>query len=602
MRRLAARERWEYDNAIGSGGETKQYFSSSFPPKIRKIIEAFEKKERIKEIKADLSKDGMQAIPEMFKDEKKRAMLTVCAKIQAVPYGITKHEWVRLLAKETGKHPATLYRWVEKFNKNPVSFSNKQNTLSININSRTFEDPAIDWAVSEHLSDLRKPKRDLYQLLKIEAGKQNWQIGSEKTFYRILKKIKSPLIDCARGGRKAIEQQMPRIESDITVFHVMERLVGDQHIGDHVIVDRNNIMVTPAMYAWVDLRSRFFTGLYPSISSYNAYDVGMALRESCEYGIAKEMYTDNGKPEISKHLLNIRHQLNGLATFGELDWIEDRLPDDFYGMNHKKARVRNPQSKIIESLFWHAIEANLIKQGVPGYAKRSQNEYENLRAQKEIKRLHKQGKLLNANEYFAEVKKAVDTWNGHLMQTESIIPEKYFFDHIANAPIAHLDGKTLDFIFLPSAARVVRKSMVRIKLPGYGVCNFYSRDLFPLSKPANKPGIKVEVRFNPYDPQKVYILDIDKNKLICIAERWGKINPKDPVALSSKIREQMGLVSYWEKLTRQQIKKARQVVRYSPYTPAARKISAIEKFRKKMPSDEATDLALIEAYARSMGT
>lgn len=591
IQRKAETERWPFEE-IKKGCVSKRYYKfTGLPPDIRKAImdqhKHFDALESIRGKRLSVS-------PDMLSKEKTRVMLDAYTQMQHVPEGFGKDEWVKVLAQRYGKSPATLYRWEARILKEGgVRSRKKKNILEPDIPARSFSPEALEWGRGVWLSDNGKTKRQVYELLQAEAIRNDWRIGSEKTFYRLMSQIPEPLVRFAQGGRKALEQEMPRLETDLTVFHVMERLVGDQHVFDYVCANADGGLSTPMCYAWVDLRSRYFPGVYPCISSYNAFDVGMSLRYACRFGIPAEIYTDNGKPELSAHIQQVRHQLSGLSVVGDIE-ISGANPKE--EMGHRKAKVRNPQAKIIESLFYHALEAPLRKRGIPGYAKRSEDPYENDLIRKEINRLKRSGKLLSLEEFYSEVAAVIDEWNSHTLTTEPIVPEQYFFGHLDEAPIKHMDAATLDMIFLPAVTRTVRQSKIRLKLPGYGVCHFYSPELFPLSRSKGKRGKKVEVRYNPYDPSRVYVIDLESVELIAIADRWDKVNPKSGEQLAPKYREQHRVVAHWEKLFGRYTKNQGRVYRFSPMTRTAKQAEKLEKRRLEKASREQIDEALINLW------
>lgn len=102
----------------------------------------------------------------------------------------------------------------------------------------------------------------------------------------------------------------------------------------------------------------------------------------------------------------------------------------------------------------------------------------------------------------------------------------------------------------------------------------------------------MEVKYNPYDPASAYVLDKESSELICIAERWEKIDPKDGTALGRKIRRQRQLIGWWMEIAADLSSRAEaKPVKLSPYTAAAQAAAA----QKRLKEDVAIDRAALQA-------
>ena len=90
------------------------------------------------------------------------------------------------------------------------------------------------------------------------------------------------------------------------------------------------------------------------------------------------------------------------------------------------------------------------------------------------------------------------------------------------------------------------------------------------------------MRWNPYDASRIYVLDLDTHKQICIAERWKAIDPFDKSEVATKIRRQNQLIKNWVDVTRQLAKPETKLHKLSPYAEAAAEILSIEAVREEI--------------------
>lgn len=180
-----------------------------------------------------------------------------------------------------------------------------------------------------------------------------------------------------------------------------------------------------------------------------------------------------------------------------------------------------------------------MQMGLPGYSRREHsNEKENEFIQANLRKDIKGRKLLHAKEFFDIVLKVWSRWNTHVMSDQSV-PEQVFLDGITRPDIIRFPEQVLDFIFLPAERRKVNKSLVGVTLPGFGKCQWYSPRLSGLN------GKYVEVRYNPYAPEKAYLLNAESHEMIDVAEQWKMIDPHDRNAIIDKVRRQNQILKHW---------------------------------------------------------
>jgi hypothetical protein len=93
--------------------------------------------------------------------------------------------------------------------------------------------------------------------------------------------------------------------------------VGDQHRFDFWVVDDDTGEVfRPEGYFWQDLRTRIIYGAAVDCR-YDAWLIGLALRVGIAiFGAFGSIYTDNGRPELSRYLAGILADMRALG----LEW------------------------------------------------------------------------------------------------------------------------------------------------------------------------------------------------------------------------------------------------------------------------------------------
>ena len=547
----------------------------------------------------------MSIAPERM-DDKTAKRLRVLKRAAECPTGVALGDWYAKISAEESVSIPTIYRWLTEQAKGKVmsdrapisvALSVASGPLAVAVKSRSFAPQALEYGLSLLTRNPNMDVKRAYYETAAEAEKQGWEIGSLQSFYRKWNEIPEAIRVLNRSGRRGLEATVkPPVERDLTTYKVYEELCGDQHIFDYTVFDDDGEPIRPQMFAWVDMRSRYFSGIWPVMGDYDKYAVGFALREACRWGIPDTLYTDWGKPERSDYVAHLRKQLDGYAILAQRD------DNGEGGMGHKKAKPRNAQAKPIESYFYHAFEGPLEQRGLPGYSRQDKkDEKRNEFIQAKLREEIKENKLLHAKDFFEIVMQVLDEWHKHTMTEEPIQPEKCFLESITARPLHRFNYKTLDFIFLPAAIRQVRNSLVEMTLPGFGKCRWYAPELALIAKRGKRP--RVEVRFNPYDASAVHCLDIESHALICTAERWEKIDPHDMDAVSKKIRSQNSLLKHFIEIQRQLLKPElpAKIHRYTPYTPAAAEVKNMEETREHLAVNDAEINRKLINLAKSMG-
>lgn len=571
----------------GNGGKTWRIsiVDPAIPEEAR--VAAGYRDPRFDGLKKRLQEEETVYIAPEHLNEKSAKRLRVLRLASECPPDSTTGEWYAEIALREDVSVPTIYRWMAERKRGKVVsdrapidvvVSANSGPLSVALSSRSFAPQALEYGLSLLAKNPSMEVKHAYRETVAEAERQGWECGSLASFYRRWNEIPDAVKLLGSSGKRGLEAAIkPAIVRDLSVYRVYEVLVGDQHIFDHTVLDDDGQPIRPQMFCWGDVRSRYISGVWPVMGDYDKYAVGFALREACRWGIPETLYTDWGRPERSDYVAHLRKQMSGYAAFASMDESDEIMP-------HRKAKPRNAQAKPIESWFRWAFEEPLKRRDLPGYSRQDKkDEKRNEFIQAALRKSIKSKNLLSAREYFEIVAQIVEEWNDHAM-IEGIVPRNVFAEGIERT-LPRLDPRTLDFLFLPAIVRQVRKSTVEMTLPGWGKCRWFAPELSALEKRGKK--VKVEVRFNPYDPGAVHCLDLESHSLICTAERWEKIDPRDDDVVVAKIRRQNELVKHWIELRRQLAKIEPKVRRFTPYAPAASEAVELRTAKEERAVDDA---------------
>ena len=570
-----------FDEKLSRGGTSgKAWEISAYDPAIPESVRRqLGIEERASRLKKQREAEQLTIKPEDIGDEMKQRLRVVRA-AQDKPEGTRTADWYASISRRENVSVPTIYRWLKDAERGkvvsdrapvPVALEASGEHLRVSVRSRSFAPQAMEYGIALLMQNQFLDTKTAYMELAVEAEKQGWEIGSMQSFYRAVSSLPEIARIYTQRGKRGVEAIIkPYIERDNTKYGVYEELVGDQHIFDYIVLDADGEPIRPQMFMWGDTRSRYLTGVWPVMGSYDKYAVGMALREACKWGIPHLLHTDWGKPECSKYIQQVRRQLTGLTAFkdGDSGWMGEPL-------RQYKSKPRNAQAKPIESWFYHAFEKPLMQMGLPGYARRDFNEKRNDFIQANLREDIKKKNLLTAKEFFEIILQKTREWNSHTM-TDKSVPEEVFLAGIENAGLYQFDDQSLDFMFLPAEKRKVNKSLVGINIAGV-VRKWHSPALALMN------GKTVEVRYNPYDIERAYILDINTHELIDIATAWGKVDPHDQEAFVKKIRIQNALLKDLCNIGGQLAGRVRtNLHRITPYAQAAAEAAGLDAAREEL--------------------
>ena len=548
---------------------------------------------------------------------KENQMLACVAFIEGRGMGVTVEEAIKEAKIKFGVSRSTCYNWLRAVKGAPDEENGQVKDITgevidFKVKTHTTCSDAIEFMVGTFLQNQRVTKQLIIERTIEKANKEGWRVGSKPTLYGILANIIkqiAPALVLKNGGTTAFTKSVaPLMKRDLLSYNSLEVIVGDQHIWDYFIQHEGKVY-RPECYVFVDMGSRMIVGFKMTLEHYNSMDVASALYEACRFGIPEAIYTDMGKPELSKYVEQMCRNLEGLCTFTDFGRIDDmQIPgmedlvksegaEDIYfnHVQHLVAIGRRPNSKPIEGYF-SIIERKMkdVTGGV-GYAKKVDDPDENLRLIAAAEKLKKNGGLLTLDEFMQCVFKVFSWWNEHLISTDKIIPYKRFFANLEQHPRPVPDDYHFDFMLLPEKEVSVRSSQISVN--GFV---YYHHELSRYSSNYAK-NKKVLVKFHPDDPERVHIYDAHTKEYLGMPEIVNKINPKDPEQVAKGMETQKHLQKLWRNFIdkyepKGESLKVKQVTRAEMMAVKAERQEDVKRIvkesKKRMSQKEADELFL----------
>ena len=551
---------------------------------------------------------------------KENLMLACVAFIEGRGMGVSVEDAIKAAREKFGVSRSTCYNWLRAVKGAPDEENGQVkditgNVINFKVKTHSTCNDAIEFMVGTWMQNQRVTKQLIIERTIEKANAEGWRIGSKQTLYGILANIIkqiAPVLVLLRGGTTAyVKSVAPLARRNLLEYRPLEVIVGDQHIWDYFIQHEGKVY-RPECYVFVDMGSRMIVGFKMTLEHYNSMDVASALYEACRFGIPEAIYTDMGKPELSKYVEQMRINLQGLCSFTDFNEIKDDLIPDmdelakaegtgeiyFNQVKHLVAIGRRPNSKPIEGYF-SIIERKMkdVTGGV-GYAKKVDDPDENLRLIAAAEKLKKNGGLMTLDEFMQCVFKVFSWWNEHLISTDKIIPCKWFLENLKQHPRPQVDDYHFDLMLLPEKEVSVRNSQISVN--GY-VYYHYELSRYSSNYAKNR---KVLVKFHPDDPERIHIFDPHTKEYLGMPEIVNKINPKDPEQVAASMSRQNHLLKLWRNfIDRYKPKgeslKVKQVTQISTAEKMAIKAERQEEVkriikdsRKKMSQKEADELFL----------
>jgi putative transposase len=480
-------------------------------------------------------------------------ILAILREVDAMPRDWTggKRKWIESVAMRNEVGWQTIYKWIDKYEKKGIP--GLRHTKSYADSPRVWSPDAIDFWVSlcgkrEHRAANHK---DLYEnCLIIEAHRRGWTIGGYESANWWFDKRWNPALDALqRGGMRALDNILPPILRDYSDLAPFQILVGDQHKFDRWVMDEETgELFRPEGYLWQDLRSRTIYGAAVD-KKYDAWLIGLALRIGVSfYGAFGSIYTDNGRPEISRFVTAI---LANMRAHG-MDWqktdelvtdlldvdAEEITPCCIYPGSHRKAIVKNAKAKMIEGTFHRLEQIMASVMLLPGQTKKLSDDihWQDIDHQ-EAQKLAIQGRLLTSREFALAMYQACDYYNNKkvhrgVLAEWSWQPKPKEATPLACLQACYNDGwrpkrisnDAADLLFLARDTRVINKGQINL------ANEFYVHDaLIELHKQ------RVDIRYNPMTYAEVHVYQ--GGQYLCTAYPVERSSMIDQDLSSRKIAE-----------------------------------------------------------------
>jgi putative transposase len=587
----AIKESWHYIEEVGNGngGKTKKYPLSALPDDVQETLVHKEGVNpdmlpMLKPSAAALMIDQYHGFDKLFQgsmadtyltllkpseragydketaiceqdltDPRICKILKILREVDAIPrnWDGGKRKWIESVAMRFEVGWQTVYKWMKKYEAKGIA--GLRHTKSYTDEARVWTPEAIDFWVS--LCGKREHRganhRDLYNnCLVIEAHRREWRIGGYESANWWFDKKWNPCLEALqRGGMRALDNILPPILRDYSDLAPFQILVGDQHRFDRWVMDEETGEVfRPEGYLWQDLRTRTIYGAAVD-KKYDAWLIGLALRIGVAYyGAFHSIYTDNGKPELSRFLTAILANLNahGMAWEKTEELVTDLLDVDpeeiapccLMPGTHRKAIVKNAKAKMIEGTFHRLEQIMASVMMLPGQTKKMSDDihWQDIDHQEAMK-LAAQGKLLTSREFALAMYRACNYYNSKKTHRGVLAEWSWKPKPKAATPrdcltaCYHegwrpkiLSNDAADLLFLARDTRIINKGQISLNN------EFYVADaLIELHKE------RVDIRYNPmtYAECHVYVA----GKYLCTAYPVERSSMIDDDLTSQKIAE-----------------------------------------------------------------
>jgi hypothetical protein len=546
----AEKETWRSRPRSGRGGG-REYHLSSLPAQARNALltvsvgpsSVFDQDE----IKVWGASRRINLSPSQLADPSYLIKVSVARAIETCPAYSGRERLIAELASIHGVASVTIRRWHgEVMTARPSSRPRIQvGTERVEIPaSRKFAPEALAYGLGCYARDLKAGLRAAYRDMTIEASARGWKIGDYSNFTRAAKKLPPSILIHIRKGNIGAELALaPKVIRQWTAVPVQSVLCGDQKIFDYVVKDtETDELIIPNGYLWMDCASRDINGAWIELGHYNGLTVGNALREALRYGIPDEIFTDWGKPELSKHTARILKGLSALSRPGDFSTMQDKfgdVPDIDDEVDHRKAQPGKPWKKPIENVM-NLIEVRLRDKHLPGYRKRMKDAWENKVTQAELKGMIKGDRLMTIEDFIQTVFSAIAEHNQaekKLKEGGKIVPQDFFFSGLQARPPQTIDDRTLDYICLPCYERTPHQSVVTLQVRPGDTRRYFAPALAGMKD-------RVQVSVDPYDREAPAVLTDLSGNYLDIAEAWNVHDPRDAEGLARKIERQKELMKW----------------------------------------------------------
>ncbi len=450
---------------------------------------------------------GVQAVEEFSKrlDVVKKAL-----DIEKAGTNVTERK--AQLAANNNIEPATLYRWINAYNKHGEVGLLRKNVreelqkpgYSPDREVKSFGPAALDYMTAVFLNGGRskikrkyaynetvKKAAEMVKAAETEEEKQLWRVGSYQSACRYFQSLDPAVVAYAQGGIKELrDKYMPKVLMNWDKLLVNELWFSDHNRAD-VFVEFEGRAIRPWQTTFIDARSRVITGV--CISTQNSsLTIALALRHGALpkedgnpiCGLPVEIYIDNGKDYQSKYLVG------GTAYTWKYDYTnapKGVFPNLDIKVRH--ALEYRSWSKGIQERWYGTLNEHLRL--LPGYCGNSKD---NRPVDFDEKKALKNGELISFHEYVEKILEIVNIYNNTYHSKLGDTPLNVY-RRTPKAREGIPSPEVFDFILLSAQKRKV--STVGIRLNGQ---YYYNPQII-----GQYGGKYVEVRFDPTDMSYVRV-------------------------------------------------------------------------------------------------
>ncbi len=579
----AEKESWPFQNGNGKGGSHRKYPLASLPADIQKAVVAKQgaptamlpalAPEAALEVVGQRMPLGSftegltdgnglsltawtpeTAISEKdLRDPRVRRILAIIREAEAMPRTWTqgRRRWIESIATRHDCSFQAVYRWMKKYEKRGIA--GIVHTKATREKPRAWTPEAVDFWIGLALKKEHR-KVDLRALytdaLAIEAQRRGWKIGTyESARWWYDRRVTPQLLALQKGGLRALDNVLPPVLRDYSDLQPFEMLVGDQHRFDFWVVDDDTGEVfRPEGYFWQDLRTRIIYGAAID-HRYDAWLIGLALRVGIAiFGAFGSIYTDNGRPELSRYLAGILADMRSLG----LEWertldvpvdvldveAEDVHPAVIVPGTHRKAIVKNAKAKMIEGTFDRIEQILRSRFRLAGSVKRLSDDIHHQDVdQAEAQVLAKAGKLPLFSEFALALYRACDFYNRQkphrgVLSEWAWTPKPREVTPFDCLRACYENGwrprdvssRAADLIFLEKDHRTVNLGRIQ-----------YKGDAFEHEALLTLNGQKVDIRVNPLSDEGLIVFH--RGQYLCLATPVEYSSMKDRDLAARKIIE-----------------------------------------------------------------
>ncbi|MDO5560951.1 MAG: Mu transposase C-terminal domain-containing protein, partial [Oscillospiraceae bacterium] len=374
-----------------------------------------------------------------------------------------------------------LYEWQRKFKESG------QNTESLidsrgGYNKGTCSIPAEAWDQFCYLymTEQQRTIKLCYDLTKKEYP----TIPSIGVFERKVKKIPKLALKRRREGPEALNNCLPYMERDKSMVYSNDIWDSDHHTMNLMGKTKNGKVRRLYLTAWADIRSTKILSWVIRVEDPNTTVIKKTLRLAMEeYGVPKEVYTDNGKDYKAKE-------------------FSQEYPDSIIsilGINKIYATPYHGQAKPIER-FWRTTGERFCKLFYSYIGDKTENRPEHMK--KTNKELEKDPNIPTI-EYITEVFKGyVKEYNslphgGDGMDGKS--PDQIYYENLKD--VKRIENKdALKLLCGKIIERIVRNNGIKI------FDTFFFNYDGLLARYFSK---KVKVCYDPDDLETIFVFDMD---------------------------------------------------------------------------------------------